>query len=67
VGSDDESSHGGRDVANHTPPVASSVLHQDIAGRHVLTAGSTGSALRAVRPPNFHITPDVGAISLNLQ
>jgi hypothetical protein len=25
----------------------------------VLIAGSTGSALRAVRPPNFHITPDV--------
>src|SRR5438270_7148649 len=24
----------------------------------VLTAGSTGSALRAVRPPNLHITPD---------
>src|SRR3981189_808223 len=23
----------------------------------VLTAGSTGSALRAVRPPNLHITP----------
>ena len=29
----------------------------------VLIAGSTGSALRAVRPPNLHITPDVGAIS----
>ena len=28
----------------------------------VLIAGSTGSALRAVGPPNFHITPDVGAI-----
>jgi hypothetical protein len=25
----------------------------------VLTAGSTGSALRAVRPPNLHITPAV--------
>ena len=25
----------------------------------VLIAGSTGSALRAVRPPNFHITPDI--------
>src|SRR6266567_746237 len=25
----------------------------------VLIAGSTGSALRAVRPPNFHITPAV--------
>jgi hypothetical protein len=24
----------------------------------VLIAGSTGSALRAVRPPNCHITPD---------
>src|SRR4029078_5824350 len=24
----------------------------------VLIAGSTGSALRAVRPPNLHITPD---------
>src|SRR6266436_6573895 len=30
----------------------------------VLTAGSTGSALRAVRPPNLHITPNAGAISL---
>src|SRR4029078_13095796 len=30
----------------------------------VLIAGSTGSALRAVRPPNLHIAPDVGAISL---
>ena len=29
----------------------------------VLIAGSTGSALRAVRPPNLHITPDIGAIS----
>jgi hypothetical protein len=29
----------------------------------VLIAGSTGSALRAVRPPNLHTTPDVGAIS----
>src|SRR5438093_8530307 len=26
----------------------------------VLIAGSTGSALRAVRPPNRHTTPDVG-------
>src|SRR3990170_492606 len=26
-------------------------------------AGSTGSALRAVRPPNLHITPDVPARS----
>src|SRR4029077_10720797 len=25
----------------------------------VLIAGSTGSALRAVRPPNLHITPNV--------
>ena len=25
----------------------------------VLIAGTTGSALRAVRPPNRHITPDV--------
>src|SRR5689334_20228487 len=25
----------------------------------VLIAGSTGSALRAVRPPNLHTTPDV--------
>ena len=30
----------------------------------VLIAGPTGSALRAVRPPNLHIAPDVGAISL---
>src|SRR5262245_710933 len=28
----------------------------------VLIARSTGSALRAVSPPNFHITPDDGAI-----
>src|SRR5262245_5413888 len=28
----------------------------------VLIAGSAGSALRAVRPPNLHITPDVGTI-----
>ena len=25
----------------------------------VLIAGSTGSALRAVRPPNLHVTPDM--------
>jgi hypothetical protein len=30
----------------------------------VLIAGSTGSALRAVRPSNLHITPDVDAISV---
>jgi hypothetical protein len=29
----------------------------------VLIAGSTGSALRAVRPPNLHTTPDGGVIS----
>jgi len=28
----------------------------------VLIAGSTGSALRAVRPPNRHITPTTGGI-----
>src|SRR5271165_5537453 len=33
----------------------------------VLIAGSTGSALRAVRPPNLRITPDVDAISLRRQ
>src|SRR5437588_2366764 len=33
----------------------------------VLIAGSTGSALRAVRPPNLHVTPVVGAISLRRQ
>src|SRR5229473_454614 len=33
VGSDDERSHGGRHVPNHTPTVASSVLNQDIAGK----------------------------------
>src|SRR5215469_10730888 len=33
----------------------------------VLIAGSTGSALRAVRPPNFHITSDVDAISFTPQ
>src|SRR6516225_1732997 len=33
----------------------------------VLIAGSTGSALRAVRPPNLHITPDIGAISFTRQ
>ena len=39
MGSDDESSHGGRYVANHAPTVASSVLHHDIAGRqHYLRA-----------------------------
>ena len=39
MGSDNESSHCGRDVANHTPPVASTVLHHDIAGRqHQLRA-----------------------------
>jgi hypothetical protein len=26
----------------------------------VLIAGSTGTALRAVRPPNLHITADFG-------
>jgi hypothetical protein len=30
-----------------------------------LIAGSTGSALRAVCPPNLHITPDLGAISFH--
>ncbi|MGC2080030.1 MAG: hypothetical protein WA728_29240 [Xanthobacteraceae bacterium] len=30
----------------------------------VLITGSTGSALRAVRPPNLHITPITDAISL---
>ena len=34
----------------------------------VLIAGSTGSALRAVRPPNLHITPDdASAISVTPQ
>src|SRR5438034_10497902 len=33
----------------------------------VLIAGSTGSALRAVRPPNLHITPMAGAICLHRQ
>src|SRR5215471_5318466 len=33
----------------------------------VLIAGSAGSALRAVRPPNLHITPIVGAISITPQ
>jgi hypothetical protein len=33
----------------------------------VLIAGSTGSALRAVRPPNLHITPNVGAIPVTPQ
>jgi hypothetical protein len=31
----------------------------------VLIAGSTGSALRAVRPSNLHITPGLGAISFH--
>jgi hypothetical protein len=31
----------------------------------VLIAGLTGSALRAVHPPNLHITPDLGAISFH--
>ena len=33
LGSDDERSQRGRHVPNHAPTVASSVLHQDIAGR----------------------------------
>jgi hypothetical protein len=33
VGSDEQRSHGGRLVPNHAETVASSVLHQDIAGR----------------------------------
>ena len=33
----------------------------------VLIAGSTGSALRAVRPANLHITPVLGAISSDSQ
>ena len=33
MGSDDERHQGGRHVPNHAPTVASSVLHQDIAGR----------------------------------
>src|SRR5260370_30194963 len=33
----------------------------------VLIAGSAGSALRAVRPPNLHIAPDLGAISFTPQ
>jgi len=31
----------------------------------VLTAGSTGSALRAVRPPNLHITPVLPLMQVN--
>ena len=30
----------------------------------ILIAGSTGSALRVVRPPNLHITPGVPAASV---
>ena len=33
VGSDEQRSHGGRLVPDHAETVASSVLHQDIAGR----------------------------------
>ena len=33
AGSDEENSRGGRHVPNHAPTVASSILHQDIAGR----------------------------------
>jgi hypothetical protein len=39
VGSDEHRGHGGGLVPNHTETVASSVLHQDIAGRkHYLRA-----------------------------
>jgi hypothetical protein len=31
----------------------------------VLIAGSTGSALRAVRPPNLHLTPVAGVTSFH--
>jgi hypothetical protein len=33
VGSDEQRNHGGRLVPNHAETVASSVLHQNIAGR----------------------------------
>src|SRR5262249_55538044 len=33
AGSDEERRQGGRQIPNHAPTVASSVLHQDIAGR----------------------------------
>src|SRR5438132_10707167 len=47
VGSDDESSHGGRHVPNHAPTVASSVLHHDIAGRQ--------QHLRAIVELAYHV------------
>src|ERR1022692_4877645 len=41
--------------------VPNNTSHSTMRGGNwvVLIAGSTGSALRAVRPPNLHITPDV--------
>ena len=39
--------------------VPNNTSHSTMRGGNwvVLIAGSTGSALRAVRPPNLHITP----------
>jgi hypothetical protein len=65
-------------LAQHTSPLAimPSADQVPVKSSHstidwhlwvVLIAGSTGSALRAVRPPNLHITPDVGAISVTPQ
>ena len=47
VGSDEENSHGGRHVPNHAPTVASSVLHNDIAGRQ--------EHLRAIVELEYHV------------
>jgi hypothetical protein len=76
VGADNESSHDGRDAPNHAPTVASSVLHNDIAGRqqhlyaiveleyHV--AGENDSEIRRVCPVHagfvavFHVHPREG-------
>ena len=65
-------------LAQHTSPLAimPSADQVPVKSSHstidwhlwvVLIAGSTGCALRAVRPPNLHITPDVGAISVTPQ
>src|SRR5215831_10193755 len=76
VGSDDESSHGGRHAPNHAPTVASSVLHYDIAGRqqhlHAIielechVAGENDPEIRRVGPVHagfvavLHVHPGEG-------
>src|SRR6266536_2777968 len=76
VGSDDESSHGGRRAPSHAPTVASPVLHHDIAGRqqhlHAIVeleydvAGENDPEIRRVGPVHagfvavLHVHPGEG-------